>query len=94
MSTQPTIEVIDLTEMVHEVELPCDYSGDGMLRGVHDDPARWVMWTKDHGCGVKIRLACDTCKESRLMNRIGIECEPCGYVEMDAASAYSRIEAL
>lgn len=93
-----SIEPLDLVQVweVSDLEVPCDWGDESMLLGKHDDPARWVLWTKDHGCGVKIRLACDRCKNLRMdaSSKFGVICRWCGLFTTPACKAYSRIEAL
>ena len=90
--TSMDLEIIDLTEFVGDIEIPCDYAGGGLCQ---DDPARWVMFRKP--CcpgGAGVRLACELCKEARLLDQLSLECQFCGFIYEHAPEAYSRIEPL
>lgn len=90
--TAPGLEIIDLTEFVGDMSLPCDYSDEHRMV---DEPASWVMFLKP--CcpeGGGIRLACEHCKEGRLMDMHSVQCEFCGHIFEHAPEAYSRIEPL
>lgn len=94
--TQMDIEVIDLTDIVGDHEISCDYQGEFATSNVgdHDDPAKWVMVAKCHQCQRSpLHLACDRCKNSRTVPSIYIECHACGYVA-PGPLWYTRIEAL
>lgn len=84
---------LTILEIVGEQELPCDL-------GQRQDeacprPAKWIMFRKPC-CPATATpaLACTSCKDHRLMNRIGVVCRACGHIHPDAAEAYARIEAL
>lgn len=85
------LEFVTTENFLGDFQLPCDYGREaGCPR-----PAEWVLYRKP--CCTSAftpALACDQCKEARLMNRIAVECEGCGHVVMDAASAYSHMERL
>lgn len=88
-------QVVGLAELMESgaFELPCDL---GTKLDVEcPNPARWVMWRKPCcEAAASPALACEGCKERRLMNHIAVICRHCGAVHMDSASAYMRIEAL
>lgn len=92
MTETESIELLKTLE-AHEPELPCDL-------GIRQDdtcpnPAKWIMFRKPC-CEVTSTpaLACDSCKETRLMNRIGVVCRGCNTLHPDASAAYARIELI
>lgn len=88
----PDLEIVDLASTVGDIEIPCDYSD---TRICPDDSATWVLHLKPCcPAGVGVRLACDTCKDHRLLDRIAVECEFCGFIFEHAPEAYSYIEPL
>lgn len=94
MSTD--LEIVDLTEIVGDLEIPCDYadSRPGWF-GCPNQPGRWLLFTRDHGCGTRVRVACEPCKTARLTAEDGaVECALCGHITAPPRHAYSRIEAL
>lgn len=90
--TSPGLEIIDLTEFVGDISCPCDYSDE---RQCPDEPAAWVLHLKPCcPAGGGFRLACDKCKEARLMDAHSVECGFCGYIFEHAPEAYHYIEPL
>ena len=90
--TMTHIEVTHLEEIVGAMEIPCDYSTE---RACPDLPAKWVMHLKVCCPHVAMqKLACDGCKEQRLMDAFSLECEFCGTVFDHAPDAYRYIEPL
>lgn len=90
--TAMDLEIVDLTSIVGDWALPCEYAGEP---GCRDDPASWVLFLKPCcPAGGGIRLACELCKESRLMDMHSVQCEFCGHIFEHAPEAYSRIEPL
>jgi hypothetical protein len=82
----------DLTEVVGDFSIPCDYAGEAECP---DLPAEWVLYRKP--CclaGVAPKLACEPCKEARLMDGMSVECEHCGHVYDHAPDAYSYMERI
>lgn len=90
----PEIQVIEFTEIVEGIEIPCDYAGMEKYNP-HDDAARWVMH-RNACCPSTLApaLACDLCKEVRVMDLIALECVFCGHIWQHAPEAYSMIESL
>lgn len=82
---------MDLTKIVGDTELPCDYSDSIDCKG---EAPSWVLFFRCCEAGSGIRLACDTCKDVRLNDYIAVECIACGYIFEHAPEAYSRIEPL
>lgn len=80
-----------LTEIVGDLDIPCDYSDE---RDCPDLPAEWVLHVKACCYVGRQRLACDTCKENRLMDAFSLECATCGHIFERAPDAYVLIEAL
>lgn len=90
--TATGLEIVDLTEFVGDLDIKCDYADEPTCR---DDPARWVLFLKPCcPAGGGVRLACDQCKENRLMDMHSVECGFCGHIYDHAPEAYSRIEPL
>lgn len=93
MATETIIETVvpDLT--AHEFDICCDVGPlDG--GGDNDDcsrPARWLMWRK---CCGNCSLACDQCKDDRVMNRTAVLCHTCDTYFFDAPDCYMYIEPL
>jgi hypothetical protein len=86
------IEIVDLTEFVGDFQIPCEYAGEP---GCQDEPAAWVLHLKPCcPAGGGIRLACERCKESRLMDMHSVQCEFCGHIFEHAPEAYRLIEPL
>lgn len=89
-------ERIDLTEVVEDVQFPCDFNNpehdpQGLCSGSH---AEWVLY---FSCcrGVRPRLACSGCKDHRTgPTESAVVCGSCGEVYAPARKAYSRVEAL
>lgn len=91
------VSITDLTKIVGDLEIPCDYGQKGYCytRGEHTDPARWVMHLVRCGCGAGgIRLACTQCKDERMQMAIALECGGCGEIHPSCSTAYSLIEPL
>lgn len=85
------LEIIDLTEIVGEFEVSCDYADGPDCRG---ESPKWVLFFRCCEEGSGIRLACDPCKDVRLLDQISIECQACGYIFEHAPEAYVYIEPL
>lgn len=89
--TDTSLEIIDLTKIVGDIETPCDYSEE---YSCNDSPARWALHLTVCSCGVGgVRLACTDCKDQRLKEDSAVACD-CGEVTAPARLAYARIEAL
>ena len=92
MSIQPDIDGMTFTEIVGDIEVPCEYAGDPSCP---DEPARWVMHTVTCACGFGgVRIACTPCKDLRMLGEGAVVCESCGYVTVPARLAYHSIEPL
>ena len=88
---------IAVTEIVGDLELPCDYGDDEhSTYGIHSDPARWVLTLVRCTCGAGGQtLACDRCKRLRLeTSEAAVVCQHCDEVTAPARFAYSHVEAL
>lgn len=89
MSTDPGI--IDLTELVGELAIPCEYD---RLYGCGPAAATWLMVARC-GCGVMAhRLVCEGCKDKTIQTEDGLCCPGCSMVWTPARRAFSRIERL
>lgn len=97
-ATSTEIEVVDLTEIVGDIEIPCDYGQYTPYDGgcaPNVGAAKWLLVLADHGHGAETRLACTHCKDMRLLvEDAGVECDKCGHFTFPVRKAYSRIEAL
>jgi hypothetical protein len=95
MTCMPDTGIVDLTEIVGDLEVPCDW-GDGYKgKGIHDDPARWVIYLVSCTCGAGgVRLGCDNCKNHRMTSEDAVICRHCGEVTVPARHAYTRAERL
>lgn len=92
--TSMDLEIIDLTEVVGDWEIPCEYAGDEVT-ACKDDPARWVLHLKPCcPAGAGVRLACEPCKEARVAGGGAVYCEHCGHTFFPAREAYHYIEPL
>ena len=85
-------EIIDLTEIVGDLEIPCDYD---RLFGCGPRPAAWVMVAQCE-CGTRgERLVCEGCKDATLATERALACpSDCGLVYSPARHAFTRIEPL
>ena len=96
--TQPTIEIVDLTEIVGDIEIACEFNGELVTWdiGEHDDPAKWVLFGKCGDCGHSpVRLSCTRCKDTRTSTQAAaIICRACNKPTVPAPHFYRRIEAL
>ena len=91
--TAPGLEIVDLTSIVGDFEVSCDYADEDW--NCQDDPASWVLHLKPCcPAGAGVRLACEVCKESRMMDAGAVECQFCGFVYEHAPEAYHYIEPL
>ena len=91
--TSTTIEVTHLEEITGAFEISCDYADESW--SCPDQPARWVMHIKPCCPAIPLhKLACDQCKEARLMDAFSIECPDCGHITEHAPDAYRYIEPL
>lgn len=91
--TVTDIELVDLTEIVGDLDIICDYDDED---DPHDDPAQWVLTLTRCPCGAGGQtLACDRCKRARLEESFAsVECGHCGEVTSPARLAYSHVEPL
>lgn len=90
--TSMDLEIIDLAEFMAGLLPPCEYSDESSCP---DDPAAWVLHLKPCcPAGGGFRLACDSCKENRLMDAHSVQCVHCGYIFEHAPEAYHYIEPL
>lgn len=86
------LEIIDLTSIVGDMELACDYNDE---KNPHDEPAEWVLRTVRCTCGAGVvRLACDPCKTRRLETLDAVYCTFCNAVYQPARTAYAYVERL
>lgn len=84
-------EDITILEMVEEHEIPCDYADDP-YSDCPDLRAEWVLFLVRCDCGYGGQtLACNYCKELRMMSEGAVECE-CGELVAPARAAYSYVE--
>jgi hypothetical protein len=83
-----------LQQIVGDLEVPCEFYEDGRVL-CQNDPAQWVMH-RNPCCPATMYpvLACDTCKDARVMDMIALECRHCGHIWENAPDAYSMIEKL
>lgn len=83
-----------LEQLVGEIETPCEFYEDGRVL-CQNDAAKWIMH-RNPCCPATMYpvLACDCCKEARVMDMIALECRFCGHLWEHAPDAYSLIEAL
>lgn len=90
-------EDLIVTEIVGDLEIPCDFSDDPICG---DSPAHWVLFKHCPGChDRKALLACDNCKDARMSSECGVICQSrdgggCGELIAPARKAYERVEAL
>lgn len=92
--TSMDLEIVDLTSIVGGFDIPCEYSADEHTV-CQDDPARWVLHLKPCcPAGAGIRLACEVCKELRVMSGSAVQCEFCQHIFFPAREAYAYIEPL
>lgn len=90
--TAPGLEIIDLTEIVGRLEIPCDFAD---MPDCRDEPAKWVLHRNKCCPDVPpAALACESCKEGRLLDRYALECRWCGFIWEHAPEAYCYIEPL
>jgi hypothetical protein len=90
--TNTQTEGIIVTELVGDLEIPCDFSD---LPACSQGRAEWVLYRVPCGCGAGgARLACNGCKETRESTDTAVECELCGAVYAPARWAYGYIEYL
>lgn len=89
---ESTIQFTELTEIVGDVDTPCDYSDQ--WGQCPNEPARWILHRVPCPCGKGgAVLACAPCKELRLTTEGGVKCD-CGERFIPARTAYSLIEPL
>lgn len=85
-------EDLIVMEIVGDLEIPCDYLDDSTCS---KGRAEWVLHRVRCTCGAGgAALACDPCKELRLLSEGSVECGTCGEVTSPARAAYSYIEYL
>ena len=92
--TQTTLSPVELVQIVGDLDIPCDFFVDGKVL-CQGEAAHWVMYRNP--CCVQTMtpaLACDCCKEARVMDMIALECGYCGHIWENAPDAYSMIEKL
>ena len=83
-----------LAQIVGDLDVPCEFYEDGRVL-CQNDPAEWVMY-RNPCCPATMHpvLACECCKEARVMDMIALECRFCGHIWESAPDAYSMIERL
>ena len=82
---------IDLTEIIGELEIPCDY--DRLFR-CGPAAAEWLMVARC-GCGVVgHRLTCASCKDGIMQTEGGLACPSCDMVFIPARKAFAYMEKL
>ena len=83
-----------LEQIVGDLETPCDFFVDGKVL-CQGEPAEWVLY-RNPCCAATLHpaLACECCKEARVMNMIALECGYCGHIWEEAPDAYSMIERI
>lgn len=89
--TATDLELVDLTKIVGELQVPCDYS---QSRWCPNHPAKWAATVSCPGCGwTAHRLLCD-CKDFLMVTEDCIECKTCGEIVAPARHAFKYIEAI
>lgn len=90
MSTE--FEIVDLTGIVGEMDLACDYSHFECCRQQH---ANWIARLKVCACGVGgVRLICSDCKNYIMLTEEAAECGRCGFVDAPFRTAFKSFEPL
>lgn len=87
--TMTEIEVTHLTDLVGEIEIPCDHCVNNDRADIN--PAKWIM---HRACCGTAALSCDDCKTKRVNNEMGVQCAVCQHIWFDSADAYMFIEPL
>lgn len=91
MHPEATITPLELTEIVGELSLPCEY-GDQFKCG--PSPAGWEMRLAC-GCGnTGVRLACTDCKDKWLTADSAAECPSCGDITAPARHLFWLVNPL
>lgn len=84
-------EQINVTELVGDLDIPCDYHPTLKCGPA---AARWLMVVRC-GCGnIAHRLACGGCKSIWISTEDAAECPACGEIFAPARKAFARIEWL
>lgn len=94
MSAQvPEGEVIDLTEIVGDIEIPCDW---GHLPICFDGPARWVVLVRCPECNEgRAKVICTDCKDGAMADETAAgECNYCSAVYVPFRLCMLHIEPL
>lgn len=88
----PSSEVLE--KIIGDLEVPCEFYEDGRVL-CQNEPAKWVMH-RNPCCPATMYpvLACDCCKEARVMDMIALECRFCNHIWEHAPDAYSMIEKI
>lgn len=69
---------MDLTEIVGDLEIPCDWASISFHRG---EAARWIVFLSPCVCGrAGERLICGTCKDVSTVTEDCAICGHCGEV--------------
>ncbi len=89
--TQMDMEQQLFTLLSEDLDIPCSYAEEPTCG---KGPAKWVMRLVPCCSGMMQTLACDRCKDIRMVTEDGIECDRCGLVTVPARYAYYAIEAL
>lgn len=90
--TTAGLEIVDLTELVGEVPILCDYS---RYHWCPKGEAKWIVRLKCPGCGARnLRLICNDCKDYLVASLDAMECSACDVVIVPARLAFSSIEPL
>lgn len=88
----PDLEMVDLTELVGEVQTPCDNSE---LDFCPKDVARWAALIKCPSCmQSRWELWCTPCRDLVTTTEDGFECGQCGELVFPARRFVSKFEAL
>lgn len=98
MHPESGLDVVDLTDLCGDIEIPCDWGESvALMGGASHGPARWVAVRVRCTCGYGAgpRLICEGCKDVLLHPDTVFACAgECGAVYSPARTLVSRIEAI
>lgn len=90
--TSTDIEVVDLTELVGDVQNPCDWSDADYCSKEH---AQWAAHAVCPSCGGSMwYLICSPCKNLVMVTDDAFECARCGEVVCPARKFIAQLEGL
>jgi hypothetical protein len=93
MSTETIILPSELTEIVGDIEVPCDWGSTSLHVG--DGPARWIAVLRPCVCGrTGVRLICTHCKDVSMQAEDAAMCGACGEVYVPWRSVIYSIESI